>query len=367
MWNNNLVIDAVGHTYDFSVDNRRPNVPVAGYDGFIAWLYGYGHAPLESKKDGYLLSLEEFREGWTTEELLTMFFVESDVDMVAMHAVNFFDLFERGANPWPQCVAVKEAAPERVLLYPAVDPLSNRGQEMEKMAERAAAGIDGFKFYPVNGLTDHNGAALGYSFADEKIFPFFELARSLGVKHIAVHKALPTAPGPHDQDRPDDVSAAAAAFPDMTFEVVHSGWAFLEDCAFQLQMNPNIYANLETTANTAGRMPRRFLKSVGLLLAAAPKQVLFGTGAPLGHPQPIIEAISDIQMPADLLEEGLPELTDDLKADLFGGNFARMLGLDVEKLKKAFAEDEFATRRAAWRESGEKPWALKRARIAGAA
>ena len=37
----------------------------------------------------------------------------------------------------------------------------------------------------------------------------------------------------------------AAAFPDMTFEVVHSGWAFLDDCAFQLQMNPNIYANLE--------------------------------------------------------------------------------------------------------------------------
>jgi len=367
MWKNNLVIDAVGHTYDFSVDNRRPAVPVEGYDGFIAWLYGYGHAPLESTRNGYMLSLDEFRGGWTTEELLTMFFVESDVDMVAMHAVNFFDLFERGANPWPQCVAVKEAAPERVLLYPAVDPLSNRGAEMEKMAERAAAGIDGFKFYPVNGLTDYHGAALGYSFADEKIFPFFERARSLGVKHIAVHKALPTAPGPHHQDRPDDVSAAAAAFPDMTFEVVHSGWAFLEDCAFQLQMNPNIYANLETTANTAGRMPRRFLKSVGLLLAAAPKQVVFGTGAPLGHPQPIIEAISEIQMPEDLLEEGLPELTDELKADLFGGNFARMLGLDVEKLKKAFAEDEFATRRAAWRESGEKPWALKRARIAGAA
>ena len=99
MWNGNLVIDAVGHTYDFSTDNRRPNVPVAGYDGFIAWLYGYGHAPLESKKNGYLLSLEEFRGGWTTEELLTMFFVESDVDMVSMHAVNFFDLFERGANP----------------------------------------------------------------------------------------------------------------------------------------------------------------------------------------------------------------------------------------------------------------------------
>ena len=182
MWNGNLVVDAVGHTYDFTADNRRPNVPIEAYDAFIAWLYGYGHVPLESKKDGYLLSLEEFRGGWTTEELLTMFFVESDVDMVAMHAVNFFDLFERGANPWLQCVAVKQAAPKRVLLYPAVDPLSNRGEEMEKMAQRAEGGIDGFKFYPVNGLTDYNNASLSYSFADEKIFPFFAHARSLGVK-----------------------------------------------------------------------------------------------------------------------------------------------------------------------------------------
>lgn len=153
----------------------------------------------------------------------------------------------------------------------------------------------------------------------------------------------------------------------MTFEVVHSGWAFLDDCAFQLQMNPNIYANLETTANTAGRMPRRFLRSVGTLLAAAPKQVLFGTGAPLGHPQPIIDAISEITMPADLLEEGLPELTDEVKADLFGGNFARMLGLDVEKIKKTVAEDEFASRRAEYVAGDPKPWSLKRARIAGAA
>ena len=72
--------------------------------------------------------------------------------------------------------------------------------------------------------------------------------------------------------------------------------------------------------------------------------MLFGTGAPLGHPQPIIEAISEIEMPEDLREEGLPELTDELKADLLGGNFARMLGLDVERLKKSFAEDEFAIR-----------------------
>jgi uncharacterized protein len=364
MHSGNIIIDAVGHTYDFSADNRRPEVPLAAYDAFIAWLYGYGHKPLESTADGYLLSLEEFAGGWTTEELVTLFFEESDVDVIAMHAVNFFDLFQRGANPWPQCLEVKKAAPDRVLLYAAVDPLSDRGAELAKMAQRAEEGINGFKFYPVNGLADYRNIPLSYSFADEKIFPFFDHARNLGVKHIAIHKALPTAPGPHHQDRPDDVSFAAAAFPDMTFEVVHSGWAFLDDCAFQLQMNPNIYANLETTANTAARMPRRFAKAVGALLAAAPKQVLFGTGAPLNHPQPIIEAISAMQMPDDLREEGLPELTDGVKADLLGGNMARLHGLDVDRIAESCAADKYAAGRAAYLEDPQ-PWRGKRARISG--
>jgi predicted TIM-barrel fold metal-dependent hydrolase len=188
------------------------------------------------------------------------------------------------------------------------------------MAARAEDGADAFKSYPVNGLRDYKRNALSYSFADDRIFPFFERARKLGVNHIAVHKGVPTARGTHDQDRPDDVSVAAAAFPDMTFEVVHSDWAFLEDCAYQLQLNPNIYANLETTANTAVRMPRRFLRAVGALLAAAPKQVLFATGAPLSHAQPVIDAIAGIHMPDDLVDEGFPELTDAIKADLFGGS-----------------------------------------------
>lgn len=98
-----FVIDGVGHTYDFSADNRKAEIPAEVYNGFIAWLYSYGHSPMEREADGYMLSLDEWANGWTTEELTRMFFVESDVDMVAMHAVNFYNLFERGANPWPRC------------------------------------------------------------------------------------------------------------------------------------------------------------------------------------------------------------------------------------------------------------------------
>lgn len=358
-----FVIDAVGHTYDFSHDNRRPDVPEEIYYGFIRWLYGYGHEPLEKTSDGYLLGYDEWANGWTTDELIRMFFVESDVDMVAMHAVNFFNLFTRGANPWPQCLAVKTAAPDRVLLYPAVDPLSDRQQEFDKMAEAAELGVDGFKFYPVSGMIDARNRAVSYDFSDESILPYFAHARSLGVRHIGIHKALPTGPGPNQHDRPDDVLGAAVAFSDMTFEVVHSGWAFVEDCALQLTMNGNVYANLETTANAIVRMPRRFARAVGALLAESPDRVLFGSGAPLTHPQPIIEAIANFEMPQDLVDEGLPEFTDELKAKLLGGNMAALHGIDIAQRKKVLDEDGFARERAAYLEEGGSPWSLKRERI----
>jgi predicted TIM-barrel fold metal-dependent hydrolase len=366
MRNGRLVIDAVGHTYDFAADNRRPEVPLEAYDGFIAWLYGYGHAPLESTEPGYLLTLPEWAGGWTTEELVAMFFEESDIDVVAMHAVNFFNLFQRGANPWEQCKAVKQAAPDRVLLYAAVDPLADKAAEFDKMAENAAGGINGFKFYPVSGLVDAKNAALSWSFGDDLLFEYLEHARSLGVARMAVHKAVPTAPGPNRHDRPDDVQAAAVAFPDMTFEVVHSGWAFLDDCTQQLALNGNIYANLETTASAVVRMPRRFARAVGSLLAEAPDRVLFATGAPLSHPQPVIDAIDAFVMPEDLVQEGLPEFTPELKAAVLGGNMARLHGLDEQAVLDRIANDEFAQRRAAFRED-PRPWHRKRERVGTAA
>jgi len=321
--------------------------------------------PLEQASNGYLLALDEWAGGWTTKELLDTFFVESGVDMVAMHAVNFYNLFERGANPWEQCFAVKEASPHRVLLYAAVDPLSDRAAEFEKMAEAAERGVNGFKFYPVSGLVDARNHAISYSFADDVIYPYFEFARSLGVKHMAIHKAVPTGPGPNKHDRPEDVAAAAASFPDMTFEVVHSGWAFLEDCAVQMALNPNIFANLETTANTIVNMPRRFARAVGTLLAIAPDRVLFGSGAPLTHPQPIIEAIVNFKMPADLQDEGLPEFTDEVKANLLGLNMARLHDIDIPLVQSAIQGDEWSEARRIYEAKGCSPWVRKRRRIAG--
>src|SRR5438128_11194388 len=135
----------------------------------------------------------------------------------------------------------------------------------------------------------------------EQAFPFFEKARELGVRHLAFHKTQPLGPGPIDALRVEDVSMAAQAFPDMTFEVVHDGRAFLEECAIQLMMYPNVYANLECVANLVVRQPRRFADIIGTLLQyAGPDRILFATGCAVSHPDPIVRALMNFEMPEDL-------------------------------------------------------------------
>lgn len=50
-------------------------------------------------------------------------------------------------------------------------------------------------------------------------------------------------------------------------------------------------------------------------------------------------------MPTDLMQDyGFPPLTDEVKRGILGGNIARILGLDVEAMKREAANDEFADR-----------------------
>ena len=199
----------------------------------------------------------------------------------------------------------------------------------------------------------------------ELAFPYIQKANDLGIKQVAVHKAFPVAPGSIIQDKVDDMGTAAAAFPDMTFEVVHAGWAFLEDSCIQMQVNPNLYANLELTANYAVRRPRQCAEAIGELLrvGTTDERLLFASGIPNGHPQPVLEAFSQMDMPQDLVEgQDLPELTDELKRKILGENMLALHGIDPAEKKQQIAGDEWDRQRreARERDAEVRPWRAQR-------
>jgi len=370
MLNGQLVIDAVAHAYMFQPENRNPSCSVEAYQRLVRPSWAMFHEPFSSRADGYLLSEREYTQGWNVEEVASMFFEESDVDLAVYHAVNFPDFFAAGLTPFWFGAELKKAYPGRVMLFAPVEPVhpGDQSEALQRMEQHtAAAPVDGFKFYPATGAVRNSlsdGAAV--FFDDEKyMFPYFEKARELGVPHIAVHKGIPALPSPIELLNPDDVTGAALAFPDLTFEVVHSGWAFLDESALQLMSAPNVFANLECVANFLVRYPRRFAQILGKMLqVGGGDQIIFGTGAVLNHPQPILDAFMRFRMPEDLLEEGLPEVTDDMKSAILGGNFLRMHRLDARQLHDRVAEDEWAHQRAAARARPPAPWRKLRERLA---
>src|SRR3546814_1661439 len=65
--------------------------------------------------------------------------------------------------------------------------------------------------------------------------------------------------------RVDDIDRALTAFPDLQFEIVHGGMAFLEETAWQLGRYPNVYVNLEVTSASAATRPAAFGHALGMM------------------------------------------------------------------------------------------------------
>lgn len=352
-----FVIDAVVHAYNFLESNM-----VTVSESMEEFSHGvFKHHKMFSPEDEHWhLRPEEFIDDWAPEDLAHALFAESDADMAVYHTVPMYDFWKDGSSALSKGLAMKEKHPERVLVYGAVNPLDTRNALEHAKHQVEVLGVDGIKLYPAS---YYGGKVIGWRMDDATFaFPLFEALLELGINNVAVHKAMPLGPAPLGPFKVDDVAGAAATFPDMNFQIVHGGYAFVEETALMLHKFPNIYVNLEATASYAMRRPKLFAQAIGeFLYWGSIEQIIFASGAPLTHPQPCIEAMLDFQMPQDLIEEyGYRPVTDADRALMVGGNMARLHGIDIESRRSALANDEFAALQA--RNGGPlAPWSGLRA------
>ena len=179
-------------------------------------------------------------------------------------------------------------------------------------------------------------------------YPLFERAQKLGIKTVAIHKAIPNGPVPINPYRVDDVDGAAIHFPDLSFEIVHSGLAFVEETAHAIARFHNVYANLEITSLLMHHGPGLFNEIVAqFLFWGGPEKIVYSDGTLFCHSQPLLEKFWNLEFSEELRDKyKLKPLTKADKALILGGNYARIVGLDIEKAKKRIADDEFAQERA---------------------
>jgi hypothetical protein len=157
----------------------------------------------------------------------------------------------------------------------------------------------------------------------------------------------------------DDLDAVIPRFPDVNFYMIHAGMAFLEETTTLMHRFPNFHANLESTMGNVVERPRVFAEVIGeMIYHGSPEQIVFGSGCNLVHPQPLLEAFAQFQMPEDLMEQrGYPEVTDEMKAKILGLNVVRTHNLDPGKILEGTKGDQFDQIRS---NGLARPWAALR-------
>ncbi|MCX4641964.1 amidohydrolase family protein [Streptomyces sp. NBC_01446] len=336
MIEDNIVVEGVAHNYNF-----RPKNCVHPPVGQAIAEHMYG---LHKRVSGPEYSLERstYLQGAGAELIGRSLLAESQTDVIVYHETPIYGHFKDGGSALSIGLEMREKWPERVLIYGAVSPL--RPGALDRVDELVDEHrVNALKLYPIDVV---EGRTTALDMGDPEVcFPLFEKARERGIKVIGIHKALPVGPGPTSALGMADVEAAALAFPDLTFEVVHGGMAFVEETALQLESFRNIWVNLEATSFMAVYAPRRFAQAMGAFVqAGGADRIIWATGCDAVHPRPVLEAFWNFEMPRDLIEEyGLPELTKEMKANILGRNFLRMHGIDEQDLRKRITGDEFDT------------------------
>ena len=105
-------------------------------------------------------------------------------------------------------------------------------------------------------------------------------------------------PVPIDPYYVNDVGDAARAFPDLTFEVVHGGFAFLEETAYLLQYHPNVTVSLEATSGLLFKAPWKFAEIIGTLMdVGAADRIIWGLGGAALHSRAFEERMWAFEVP----------------------------------------------------------------------
>ena len=305
-----------------------------------------GHAGIVPDGDQkWVLPKERFQRGADPTLLGNALFTESDTDMCVYHGVPLYGIYRDGGSPLWVGRAMREMWPGRVALYGPISPWEPGAlEEVERLVEED--GVVGIKMYPMDIIS---GEVHSYRLDDPEIaFPILERIQELGIKVVATHKALPQGQVPSEPFAPWDVSGAASAFPGLTFEIVHGGMAYLEETAWQIQRFPNVAVNLENSSSfLMARQPIRFAHLLGqLMFWGGGDRIFWSSGVTGRHPQPFLEMFWEFEIPQRLQEEyGYPALTDEIKAQILGLNHARLLGWDVEQLRRTLAADDIGMRK----------------------
>lgn len=329
-----FVIDAVIHAYNLDPSNARNKYGLQ-LGELIAGIHATWNPP-ELTMDPTV-----FRGDAPIEAIVRTVFQESQTSMASHHVLRLDSWFHDGLCSRDKTREAVQRWPDRVIGYVGVDPLAGPDVYLDDLRRQLdeMPGAVGLKLYP-HAVDPYRR----WRADDPEIWRLFQLAQELGIRTIAIHKAVPNGAVPMDPYKVDDIDLAADAFPDMTFEIVHSGMAFLDETAWAIGRFPNVYANLEITTSLLLHAPGWFEEILAqLMFWGGADKIIWSTGCMLTHPQALLEQFWALQFSdATLHKFGIPQITREDKEKILGLNYASLVGVDVPTVRQRQQADEFS-------------------------
>ncbi len=333
-----FVLDAICHAYNFSPQNRIGQPYANGISDGVYQMHRLFTPP---GRPELLLDLETFNNRLCDADVTGhALFGESHTDAIIYHELPLYGYFKDGGSPLSVGEEMRQRWPGRVLLYGGISPHQPGALDrVDELVEEHK--VSGIKLYPHDMVA---GELRSFAMDDaELMYPIFERVQKRGLRTVAIHKAIVMGPVPIEPYFPFEVGTAARAFPNLNFEIVHGGWAFLEETLALLQWNRNITVSTEGTTGLLFKAPRKFAEIIGALMSiGATDRILWAIGGLMLHSRPFEEAFWRFEMPRDLIEDyGYPPLTEEVKRGILGLNAARLCGLDLAKFKQQTQGDGF--------------------------
>ena len=266
-------------------------------------------------------------------------FLDSETDIAFLNSFGMRAAFD-GVDLFPprEAAFIRSMAPSRIRVLGTVDPPDGASAIDSLTFQCETIKIDGLKLYPPG------PDIRGWRMDDEKnTYPLFNVLRRHGVKNVCVHKGLP---GLFIEEycHTADLARAAADFPDLNFIAFHSAFPWEAELAAQAKtaMVKNLYAELGSLARMMRTDPTRYGVLIGTLLdALGADHILWGTDTPvIGPPRWQIEAFQRFIIPEAIIQQrGYPQLTPEVKDQIFGRNAARIFDIDIAAARRGVEND----------------------------
>lgn len=313
-----FVIDGHTHLWDARPENRANRYGLTFIESF--WIAHNGMSPPEAR-----WPWDRFQH-YGVEGALKDLFEDGHCDMAIVLPTYLREFYKNGFNTTEQNAALKEAAPEKIILCGRFDPRDGERGLDQLEADHARWGFRSVKLY----TAEWRGESKGYSLKEDFVGRYLEKCRTLGIDIVHVHKGPTIHPLSLDSFDVRDVDDVATAFPDLKFVVDHCGIPRIDEFCWIANQEPNVYGGLGVVSAFVYARPRYFASMMAdLLFFLGPDRLIFGSDYGIFTPSWLVDQFMQFEFDDETAREAGTALTLDVKAKILGLNAARLYDIQV--------------------------------------